>query len=375
MSPPYPLPEPLDKEIPGYAKVTTSVLPGQPDATYYVQLPPEYDPHRRYPMIVSLHSIGHDPTMQIEWWAGEHKPSGPPGGKAKRGDTDISSSRRTGPSRTRRNMSLRPANMPWCWAASATPAGGLPSTPTASFSTAMRRAAMPPGTSACSHPDLWAGVIPISAEARMPASSTPRTPATCHSTSCWRVGRQPRRPQRPGLDRYLRNGYNTTVVEYLGRGHEHFLDEQLPMFDWMNRCQRSFPLPPGREFKCETMRPATTASGGRKSRTCRPNSVVANWPAPHGAQAVAGAGQGVGNNTLVLTAGNSRATIWLSPEMVDFKARINITVGGRRPSGAPAMIKPSVETIARGPPPPRRPAASVLGESGNAVVTSPSARP
>ena len=74
MSPPYPLPEPLDKEIPGYAKLTTSVLSGQPDATYYVQLPPEYDPHRRYPMIVSLHSLGHDPTMQIEWWAGEHDP-------------------------------------------------------------------------------------------------------------------------------------------------------------------------------------------------------------------------------------------------------------------------------------------------------------
>ena len=62
------------------------------------------------------------------------------------------------------------------------------------------------------------------------------------------------------LDRYLKNGYNTTVVEYLGRGHEHFLDEQLPLFDWMNRCQRSFPLPHEmegmheRKFDCKTMR-------------------------------------------------------------------------------------------------------------------------
>ena len=31
--------------------------------------------------------------------------------------------------------------------------------------------------------------------------------------------------------------------------------------------------------------------------------------------------------------------------MVNFNARINITVGGRRPNGVPAMIKPSVETM------------------------------
>ena len=93
MTPPYPLPESIDENIPGYSKLEVGVLPGQPDATYYVQLPPEYNPQRRYPMIVSLHGIGHDPTMQIEWWAGEHeagRPAGP--ARARRGDTDISSS-------------------------------------------------------------------------------------------------------------------------------------------------------------------------------------------------------------------------------------------------------------------------------------------
>ena len=51
------------------------------------------------------------------------------------------------------------------------------------------------------------------------------------------------------------------------------------------------------------------------------------------------------NNTIVLTAGNTRATLWLSPEMVNFKARVNISVGGHRPNGVPAIIKPSVETM------------------------------
>ena len=68
-------------------------------------------------------------------------------------------------------------------------------------------------------------------------------------------------------------------------------------------------------------------------------------PLPRGTQPLLVQGNAPANNTLVLTAGNSRATIWLSPEMVDFKTRVNITVGGRRPGGVPAMIKPSVETM------------------------------
>ncbi len=31
--------------------------------------------------------------------------------------------------------------------------------------------------------------------------------------------------------------------------------------------------------------------------------------------------------------------------MVNFNSRINITLGGRRANGVPAMIKPSVETM------------------------------
>ena len=54
------------------------------------------------------------------------------------------------------------------------------------------------------------------------------------------------------LDRYLTRGYNATVVEYHGRGHEHFSDEILRLFDWMGRFRRDF-FP--KEFTAITMRP------------------------------------------------------------------------------------------------------------------------
>ncbi|MGA2256899.1 MAG: peptidase, partial [Thermoguttaceae bacterium] len=379
MTPPYPLPKSIDDNIPGYSKLEIGVTPGQPDATYYVQLPPEYNPQRRYPMIVSLHTIGHDPTMQIEWWAGEHKPEAPPGrrGQAGRYGYIVIAPAWTAEHQKEYEYSAREhAVVLGC------------------VRDACRRFAVDTdrvflsgysdgGDAAwdigVSHPDLWAGVIPISAEARKTCTfyteNAQHVPfyVVLGELDGGRIARDAR-----VLDRYLKNGYNTTVVKYRGRGHEHFIDEQLPLFDWMNRCKRSFPLPREREltheraFECKTMRLSDNFFWWAQIDGLPPNSMITGWTSPHeakpfvtGSGLTAPGGGGVlpsvplprgtlpllvrgnvpTNNTLILTAGNSRATIWLSPEMVDFKSRVNITVGGRRPAGVPAMIKPSVETM------------------------------
>ena len=47
-------------------------LVGRPDFTYLAQLPPEYDPQKRYPCIVSLHGAGTTAEQQIDWWAGSY---------------------------------------------------------------------------------------------------------------------------------------------------------------------------------------------------------------------------------------------------------------------------------------------------------------
>ncbi len=43
------------------------------DSRTFVQLPPEYDANRRYPTIVTLHASGSTPQMQIDWWAGTYQ--------------------------------------------------------------------------------------------------------------------------------------------------------------------------------------------------------------------------------------------------------------------------------------------------------------
>ena len=52
----------LERSIPGVGD--------EPEFRYLVQLPPEYDPSRRYPCIVTLHGGGSTPQGQIDWWAG-----------------------------------------------------------------------------------------------------------------------------------------------------------------------------------------------------------------------------------------------------------------------------------------------------------------
>ena len=57
MKPPVDPPEPV-ADKPGYYEIEVPGLAKEPPVTYYVQLPPEYDPYRRYPTIVTLNGDG-----------------------------------------------------------------------------------------------------------------------------------------------------------------------------------------------------------------------------------------------------------------------------------------------------------------------------
>jgi len=332
LRPPYALPELADENVPGFYKLEVSVAPAQESATYYVQLPPEYDPSRRYPMIVSLHAIGMDPQMEIDWWAGDqparHGQAGRNGYIVIAPDWTVEHQKQYEGSPREHAVvlnCLRDACRRFAVDTDRVFLSGHSTGGDAAWDIGV------------SHPDLWAGVIPVSAEARgackFYTDNARYVPfyIVLGELDGGRIVRD-----AMVLDRYLNKGYNATVVEYLGRGHEHFVDEQLQLFDWMGRCRRSFPLPRDREFNCSAMRPCDNrfwwAEVGSlpPGASTKPLVVRGNVPV---------------NNSISLVAGNSGATIWLSPDLVNFSARANISVGGHRANGVPAMIKPSVETM------------------------------
>ena len=65
MKPPAAPPEPVEGK-PGYYEIEVAGLAKEPPMTYYVQLPPEYDPYRRYPTIVTLHGEYNNAENQID---------------------------------------------------------------------------------------------------------------------------------------------------------------------------------------------------------------------------------------------------------------------------------------------------------------------
>ncbi len=93
----------------------------------------------------------------------------------------------------------------------------------------------------------------------------------------------------PDLDRYLKRGYNSTVVEFLGRGHEDFSDEILRLFDWMGRFHRDF-FP--RDFTCSTMRRFDNYFWWVEMGGMPAGAMVepTDWPPPRGTQADPGDG-------------------------------------------------------------------------------------
>ena len=65
--------EQIDPSLNGFYQIETPSFVEGRHFRYLVQLPPEYDPNRKYPTIVTLHSERTTPEIQIDWWAGPWK--------------------------------------------------------------------------------------------------------------------------------------------------------------------------------------------------------------------------------------------------------------------------------------------------------------
>ncbi|MCR4413086.1 MAG: peptidase, partial [Thermoguttaceae bacterium] len=138
--------------------------------------------------------------------------------------------------------------------------------------------------------------------------------------------------------------YNVTVVEYLGRGHEHFSDEILRLFDWMGRLRRN-PFP--RQFKCATMRPWNNRFYWVELKQFPARAMVepSDWPPPRGTRPLEVEASVNKTNGINITTGAGQIAVWLSPELVDFDRRPTVTVNGSRLAGAARTVTPDLAVL------------------------------
>jgi pimeloyl-ACP methyl ester carboxylesterase len=390
MKPPIETPAP---ETPGSYRLETRGLPNEPNVTYLVQLPPEYDPYVKYPTIVTLNAAGTTAEQQIDFWCGLPREA-------------IKKATATADSPKPTQIILTGAKAGEAARESAKPAenpkpdagGGLfepgmrlgqatrhgyiviapiwtkPHQIQYEYSAREHAAVLDSLRDACrrfsidtdrvyltghsmggdaawdialAHPDLWAGVIPFIA---LSGKYVERYWQNGALLPMYFVSGELDGDKNgtktvtnaPQWNKYFTHApFDMTLVEYLGRGHENFSDEILKAFEWMGHKKRDF-FP--KRFTVSTMRDwdnffwSVELSNMPAAQMVDPSA----WPPPRGTVPLTLDVKSITNGINVdMHAAN--VTVWLSQELVSFdRPPINVTINGSRVAGGKGAIKPSI---------------------------------
>jgi pimeloyl-ACP methyl ester carboxylesterase len=326
---------------------------GNPErqAGYLVQLPPEYDPYRRYPCIVALGASSDSyttPEAQIEWWCGQvHEQFGIRTGHASRNGYIVIAPRWTRPGQESYEYSAIEHAIVL-----------------KSVRDAMRRFSIDSdrvfltghfegGTAAWdigqAHPEHWAGVIPISARADKYLNHTIRN-GKFYSSYYFVNGSRDflSRDMNKNIwnNRIGSKDYQTVVVLFRGRGTEKFGDELTNIFQWMSVIRRRTDV---QEFECDTLRTFDNYFWWvefdltSNEKMIPPEQDWAGSKPGRSSWTIEGK-RNVEKNELRIrgSTGGSGAIVWLSPENADFSRDVTIAMQSK---SVDLELKPSRRVI------------------------------
>lgn len=331
-----------------FFRITCRNIFDDSELEYFVQLPPEYDPHRKYPTIVTLHGEFSTPQMQIDWWAGSINEKGVRNGQAGRQGYIV----------------IAPAWMPETTRAydySGTSHGavlGCLQDACRHFSidsdrvflTGFSIGATAAWDIAIAHPDLWAGVLPVGPLAD-------RFLLFCGNNARYMPsyfvfgqfdGSIIAKNATKLLNGYFQRNFDITMVEYQGRGHEDFQEEILKMMEWMKRHKRNF-YPS--KFECRSMRTFDNFFWNLEQSQLPPKKVAdpVHWPPARGTTAAITSCEIRNKVSFLISTSASQLTIWLNPNNVDFDKKLFIIVNGKKQTTVTAnggkVVKMSTEFI------------------------------
>jgi len=359
MKPPFSdLPE-SDPDRPGYYRFTvpnpliatgTPRARSTPEIRYSVQLPPEYNPYQRYPMVVSLNGPPQTSDAQLDWWAGHAGRHGyiviapewnPPETRLQEYDFSIFSHAAV-------LYSLNDAFRRFSVNTDKVFISGHGIGGTAAWDIAL------------AHPDLWAGAIIFSAVAskyiEAYRSAVRHVPLYLIWGEMEGEGTGTRRKWAANaliLNRYLQaqsNHGDVTAVQYIGRGMESFYEEILHVLEWMRSRQRN-PVPSS--FKVETMRPwdsffwwvdMPNLPADMPRNMLDPIDFPARG-APPAATVESNLYRATNAVSITTRPRVAHLIVSLTPDMIDFRARATVTVNDRRYHPPNGIIEPDIEVM------------------------------
>lgn len=321
----------------------------EPDTpvVYHVLLPHEYTPNRAYPLIVALHPSERGPDAELSWWGGTQAD---PGQSQRHGyiviapeyiDPKLTDYDYAARSHYITLKAIRDARRRFHINSDKVFLSGHGMGGDAAFDIGM------------SHPEEFAGVIPISGLARQYCKwyweNAKHVPWYLVSGELCRDSLVD--PDHSAvLGRMMRYGHEVDVIyaEYVGRGYEHYYEEIHHLFDWMNRLERTKAVksveatilrPVDNRFywiKAEEF-PASLLAGSVISTTKQRTPVK---PITLKADILDGSEDYMAIN---INSAAKRYILELSPDLVDYNKRLKVRFkNGQKYNDFP---EPSLETI------------------------------
>ena len=322
---------------------------------YSVQLPPEYDPNRKYPAILTLHGERSTPIQQLNWWCGpwvektnaQGKKVFERYGQASRFGYIVIAPQWLEGGRKEYDFSasvcanvlycLRDASRTFSIDTDRVYISGFQSGGDVAWDVAL------------AHPDLWAGCIPICGAA---SYLTPLLKRNGAYVPLYAIGGEldggklaaSRETLDWGMD--LSKPFDMTYVQFKGRGSEPFPEETTRVFDWASMKTRRFYSQ--EEKVVYSIRPwdnffwSTELFEFPEKSTIDPlfpDARAKNYrPAKTEFFKIV-------DNSLRIRSSADRGVIFLSPEQIDFDRKMEVVFNGKKLTPQNGMVPASARVM------------------------------
>ncbi len=314
------------------------VAADEPPTNYSLMLPPNYSPHHSYPVLVVLRPSGRTHEQEIRWWAGD---ATRPGWAQRRGYIVIA---------------------PHYCDENATAYGGNTTAHqvvTKSIEDLRQRyrvnsdriflAGHGMGGDACfdigmSRPDWFAGVIPITAECgKICNYYWENGPELGWYLVNGERDRNTADSNATLLNNMMRHGQNVIYCQYIHRGYESYHEEQERIFTWMQLQQRP-QLSELKDWEVSTMRRSESSFQWLDAKGFSDHLFPKDiFSSRRGKKISARAALGKQGNVVYIQVPGTGATVWLSPELIDFDKRVQVRFNSKHQSRQ--FVQPSIKTL------------------------------
>ncbi len=332
MTPPMNAPEHQSEDPAGLFRLSVQVPAAAGGSVdYVIQVPPEYDPYRKYPCVLSLPGLGMSPEQQVDWWAGPQIPNSTfRQGHASRNGYIVVSPKwmieqqgqynYTEGEHARVLTCLRDAMRRFSIDTDRVFISGHFDGATAAWDIML------------AHPDLWAGAMMISPSADkfiIQCADNAYLVPTYFVYGEFAAGFTQTLGQT--LDKYItRSRFDCLAVEYKGRGREHFYEELPRMIQWMELSSHRRDRSPDEDVELQVLRPGDRFFYWLESPELNPDATINAFAFdPTKKSFVKFKVEKASNSLRISTIPSRKIWVWLSPDVIDMTSPVKIINKGK----------------------------------------------